>query len=198
MSQQTIDTIIRDRARITPARVAIAAMLVTVWDAVAIAVAAMLEAIGNAVVVTVAATTCCPARRFHEPAPIALHPVRLRVHVARAFSNPDAGGPLIAVAMPIPVARLPDVASAMRRDHLVTRRRGRDARRALARMQVSLRDLVVAGAMISILANPFLFHLLDRRDARKAAPAEETAPNRARIRSSSPSRASAPRRARSS
>jgi CPA2 family monovalent cation:H+ antiporter-2 len=31
------------------------------------------------------------------------------------------------------------------------------------------RDLVVAGAMISILANPLLFHLLDRRDARKAA-----------------------------
>jgi monovalent cation:H+ antiporter-2, CPA2 family len=38
------------------------------------------------------------------------------------------------------------------------------------------RDLVVAGAMISILANPLLFHLLDRRAARKAnaasAPAE--------------------------
>jgi monovalent cation:H+ antiporter-2, CPA2 family len=31
------------------------------------------------------------------------------------------------------------------------------------------RDLVVAGAMISILANPLLFHLLDRREARKAA-----------------------------
>ena len=31
------------------------------------------------------------------------------------------------------------------------------------------RDLVVAGAMISILANPLLFHLLDRRAARKAA-----------------------------
>lgn len=31
------------------------------------------------------------------------------------------------------------------------------------------RDLVVAGAMISILANPLLFHLLDRRDVRKAA-----------------------------
>lgn len=30
------------------------------------------------------------------------------------------------------------------------------------------RDLVVAGAMISILANPLLFHLLDRREARKA------------------------------
>ncbi len=30
------------------------------------------------------------------------------------------------------------------------------------------RDLVVAGAMISILANPLLFHLLDRRAARKA------------------------------
>jgi monovalent cation:H+ antiporter-2, CPA2 family len=31
------------------------------------------------------------------------------------------------------------------------------------------RDLVVAGAMISILANPLLFHLLDQREARKAA-----------------------------
>ena len=31
------------------------------------------------------------------------------------------------------------------------------------------RDLVVAGAMISILANPLLFHLLDRREARKVA-----------------------------
>lgn len=31
------------------------------------------------------------------------------------------------------------------------------------------RHLVVAGAMISILANPLLFHLLDRRTARKAA-----------------------------
>ena len=30
------------------------------------------------------------------------------------------------------------------------------------------RDLVVAGAMISILANPLLFHILDRREARKA------------------------------
>ena len=30
------------------------------------------------------------------------------------------------------------------------------------------RDLVVAGAMLSILANPLLFHLLDRREARKA------------------------------
>jgi len=29
------------------------------------------------------------------------------------------------------------------------------------------RDLVVAGAMISILANPLLYHLLDRRAARK-------------------------------
>jgi CPA2 family monovalent cation:H+ antiporter-2 len=33
------------------------------------------------------------------------------------------------------------------------------------------RDLVVAGAMISILANPLLFRLLDRREARKAAAA---------------------------
>jgi CPA2 family monovalent cation:H+ antiporter-2 len=31
------------------------------------------------------------------------------------------------------------------------------------------RDLVVAGAMISILANPLLFHLLDKREARKAS-----------------------------
>lgn len=31
------------------------------------------------------------------------------------------------------------------------------------------RDLVVAGAMISILTNPVLFHLLDRRALRKAA-----------------------------
>jgi CPA2 family monovalent cation:H+ antiporter-2 len=31
------------------------------------------------------------------------------------------------------------------------------------------RDLVVAGAMISILANPLLFRLLDKREARKAA-----------------------------
>ncbi|MFN4203656.1 MAG: cation:proton antiporter [Tabrizicola sp.] len=30
------------------------------------------------------------------------------------------------------------------------------------------RDLVVAGAILSILANPLLFHLLDRREARKA------------------------------
>ncbi|HLQ19343.1 MAG TPA: cation:proton antiporter [Tabrizicola sp.] len=39
------------------------------------------------------------------------------------------------------------------------------------------RDLVVAGAMISILANPLLFHLLDKREARKtAALGEEVAP----------------------
>jgi CPA2 family monovalent cation:H+ antiporter-2 len=38
------------------------------------------------------------------------------------------------------------------------------------------RDLVVAGAMISILLNPLLFHLLDRRAARKAPPAGEAAP----------------------
>jgi CPA2 family monovalent cation:H+ antiporter-2 len=37
------------------------------------------------------------------------------------------------------------------------------------------RDLVVAGAMISILANPLLFHLLDRREVRKAAKQRETA-----------------------
>ncbi len=34
---------------------------------------------------------------------------------------------------------------------------------------VEARDLVVAGAMLSILANPLLFHLLDRREARKVA-----------------------------
>jgi monovalent cation:H+ antiporter-2, CPA2 family len=45
------------------------------------------------------------------------------------------------------------------------------------------RDLVVAGAMISILANPLLFHLLDRRAARKSeavppqdGPADEAPP----------------------
>jgi CPA2 family monovalent cation:H+ antiporter-2 len=38
------------------------------------------------------------------------------------------------------------------------------------------RDLVVAGAMISILANPLLFHLLDRREARKAAAAASSVP----------------------
>ncbi|MGL4238086.1 cation:proton antiporter domain-containing protein [Tabrizicola sp.] len=36
------------------------------------------------------------------------------------------------------------------------------------------RDLVVAGAMISILANPLLFHLLDKREARKAAAPRST------------------------
>jgi monovalent cation:H+ antiporter-2, CPA2 family len=35
-------------------------------------------------------------------------------------------------------------------------------------MPPEARDLVVAGAMISILANPVLFRLLDRREARKA------------------------------
>jgi monovalent cation:H+ antiporter-2, CPA2 family len=39
----------------------------------------------------------------------------------------------------------------------------------LAIVPVEARDLVVAGAMISILANPLLFHLLDKREARKAA-----------------------------
>lgn len=44
----------------------------------------------------------------------------------------------------------------------------------LAIVPPEARDLVVAGAMISILANPLLFHLLDKRAARKtaAAPAE--------------------------
>ncbi len=38
----------------------------------------------------------------------------------------------------------------------------------LAIVPTEARDLVVAGAMISILANPLLFHLLDKRAARKA------------------------------
>jgi monovalent cation:H+ antiporter-2, CPA2 family len=60
------------------------------------------------------------------------------------------------------------------------------------------RDLVVAGAMISILANPLLFHLLDRRERRKAATglatsvATETAdPPPTEIRSDAPSAVSA-------
>jgi monovalent cation:H+ antiporter-2, CPA2 family len=39
----------------------------------------------------------------------------------------------------------------------------------LAIVPVVARDLVVAGAMISILANPLLYHLLDKRAARKAS-----------------------------
>ncbi|MBL9050803.1 MAG: cation:proton antiporter [Tabrizicola sp.] len=39
----------------------------------------------------------------------------------------------------------------------------------LAIVPTEARDLVVAGAMISILANPLLFRLLDKREARKAA-----------------------------
>jgi monovalent cation:H+ antiporter-2, CPA2 family len=46
----------------------------------------------------------------------------------------------------------------------------------LAIVPPEARDLVVAGAMISILANPLLFHLLDRREARKTTPAEPTEP----------------------
>jgi CPA2 family monovalent cation:H+ antiporter-2 len=38
----------------------------------------------------------------------------------------------------------------------------------LAIVPAEARDLVVAGAMLSILANPLLFHLLDRRWARKS------------------------------
>jgi CPA2 family monovalent cation:H+ antiporter-2 len=45
----------------------------------------------------------------------------------------------------------------------------------LAIVPPDARDLVVAGAMISILANPLLFHLLDRREARKAAALVPTA-----------------------
>lgn len=40
---------------------------------------------------------------------------------------------------------------------------------SLAIVPAEARDLVVAGAMISILVNPLLFHLLDRRMARKEA-----------------------------
>jgi monovalent cation:H+ antiporter-2, CPA2 family len=39
----------------------------------------------------------------------------------------------------------------------------------LAIVPSEARDLVVAGAMISILVNPMLFHLLDRRAQRKAS-----------------------------
>lgn len=51
------------------------------------------------------------------------------------------------------------------------------------------RDLVVAGAMISILANPLLFHLLDKREVRKAAAkaGDATAPE---VRPDDPSAAS--------
>jgi CPA2 family monovalent cation:H+ antiporter-2 len=45
----------------------------------------------------------------------------------------------------------------------------------LAIVPTAARDLVVAGAMISILANPLLFHLLDRRAARKTAAAPPSA-----------------------
>jgi CPA2 family monovalent cation:H+ antiporter-2 len=47
----------------------------------------------------------------------------------------------------------------------------------LAIVPVEARDLVVAGAMISILANPLLFQLLDKRQARKAAAAAATPPD---------------------
>ena len=40
----------------------------------------------------------------------------------------------------------------------------------LAIVPTEARDLVGAGAMLSILANPLLYHLLDRRAARKAGP----------------------------
>jgi CPA2 family monovalent cation:H+ antiporter-2 len=38
----------------------------------------------------------------------------------------------------------------------------------LAIVPTEARDLVVAGAMLSILVNPLLFHLLDRRTIRRA------------------------------
>jgi CPA2 family monovalent cation:H+ antiporter-2 len=47
----------------------------------------------------------------------------------------------------------------------------------LAIVPTEARDLVVAGAMISILVNPLLFHLLDKRLARKVAvPPQAAAP----------------------
>ncbi len=45
----------------------------------------------------------------------------------------------------------------------------------LAIVPPEARDLVVAGAMISILANPLLFHLLDKRALRKASAAPDPA-----------------------
>jgi monovalent cation:H+ antiporter-2, CPA2 family len=52
------------------------------------------------------------------------------------------------------------------------------------------RDLVVAGAMLSILANPLLFHLLDQRWARKAAAAAPVPPS-SDVRPAAPATASA-------
>ena len=49
------------------------------------------------------------------------------------------------------------------------------------------RDLVVAGAMISILANPLLFHLLDKREVRKAAANAPEAPPAPEVRPAAPS-----------
>jgi len=49
----------------------------------------------------------------------------------------------------------------------------------LAIVPTEARDLVVAGAMISILLNPLLFHLLDKRWARKAAAARPEDDDRA-------------------
>ena len=49
------------------------------------------------------------------------------------------------------------------------------------------RDLVVAGAMISILANPLLFHLLDKRELRKAAANAPEAPPAPEFRPDAPS-----------
>jgi monovalent cation:H+ antiporter-2, CPA2 family len=78
----------------------------------------------------------------------------------------------------------------------------------LAIVPVEARDLIVAGAMISILANPLLFHLLDKRELRKAAAeapkaeaaeavpeaavetVPETAPAKAEVRSGDPSEVS--------
>jgi monovalent cation:H+ antiporter-2, CPA2 family len=57
----------------------------------------------------------------------------------------------------------------------------------LAIVPPEARDLVVAGAMISILANPLLFHLLDRREARKATMPEPPEPE---VRPDAPSEAS--------
>ncbi len=46
----------------------------------------------------------------------------------------------------------------------------------LAIVPAEARDLVVAGAMISILANPLLYHLLDKRATRKAATTSDSSP----------------------
>src|SRR4051812_36391144 len=73
----------------------IPAMFVTVWYAIAVAVAPIAR---------------YPARLLHEPAPIAFYPFRLHVHVPWPLGDPESANPFIALATPIPVARLPDIA----------------------------------------------------------------------------------------